>query len=483
MTDLSERAPDRLPDFATVETPWGAFVAVEDDGVQRIRNIRYARADRFAPAEAVDPDPASSADLQFTTIACPQPPSPSAAILGEPLEGAVLDEDCLRVTITRPAAAAGPLPVMVWIHGGAHVSNAGDLPGFDPSALAREHGVLVVAPTFRLGLLGFAGDGLDSGPGAGPRRPANLGLLDVITALRWVREHVAGFGGDPEQVTVFGQSSGADAIAHVLAADGTEGLLTRVVLQSAPFGIRTDRDELQAKMRDAIGVIPADASTDDVGALQLVAKQAGSGFGLRSGMSFGPEAGRAPLPAEAEIPEAWRRRAAGLDVLVTWTTEETMFYLGTVPKLERLFRVPLLGALARRVLVGATTKKVYSRDGRRFAELLASGGARVQVGVFDGHPDDSGMGAAHAIELPLLFPNVPVWSRAALLAPDGASTLVEAGAPLRAAWAEFARTGRITRSRIPLGPDGRVACGWRISADRPIDRPTVRPSDRAKEPA
>ncbi|WP_177232074.1 carboxylesterase family protein [Agromyces sp. CF514] len=455
MTDLTARRPDdaadRLPSLTAVETPWGAFVAVEDDGVQRIRNIRYATADRFGRPQAVEPDPASSDDLQLATIACPQPPSPSAAVLGDPLEGAVFDEDCLRITVTRPADAVGPVPVLVWIHGGAHVSNAGDLPGFDASALAREHGVLVVAPTFRLGLLGFAGDRL----GADSRRPANLGLLDVATALRWVREHVAGFGGDPEQVTVFGQSSGADALAHVLAADGAEGLVSRVVLQSAPFGIRTDRDEMQAKMREAIGVIPTDATTDEIGALQLVAKQAGSGYGLRSGMSFGPEAGQAPLPAEAEIPGVWRRRAAGLDVLVTWTTEETMFFLGTVPKLERLFRVPLVGRLARRVLVGATTKRVYAREGRRFAELLAAGGASVQVGVFDARPAGGPLGAAHAIELPLLFPNEPAWSRAALVAPDGAATLVAAGAPLRAAWVEFARSGRISEQHIPVG------AGWR----------------------
>ncbi|MFF2371187.1 carboxylesterase family protein [Agromyces sp. NPDC058110] len=455
MTDLSAQrrddAADRLPDLTAVETPWGAFVGVEDDGVQRIRNIRYATADRFGVPHPVEPDPASSDDLQFTTIACPQPPSPSAAVLGDPLEGAVFDEDCLRVTVTRPVDAPGPVPVLVWIHGGAHVSNAGDLPGFDASALVREHGVLVVAATFRLGLLGFAGDRL----GDDSARPANLGLLDVMTALRWVREHVAGFGGDPEQVTVFGQSSGADALAHVLAADGADGLMTRVVLQSAPFGIRTDRDEMQAKMREAIGVIPAEATTDEIGDLQLAAKQAGSGYGLRSGMSFGPEAGEAPLPAEAEIPEVWRRRAPGMDVLVTWTTEETMFFLGTVPKLERLFRVPLVGGLARRALVGATTRRVYATEGRRFAELLASSGASVQVGVFDARPEGGPFGAAHAIELPLLFPNERAWSRAALVAPDGAASLTSAGAPLRAAWAEFARTGRIAADHVPAGT------GWR----------------------
>ncbi|MGI9822800.1 carboxylesterase family protein [Agromyces sp. Marseille-Q5079] len=447
MTDLSER----LPDLASVPTPWGEFIAVEDDGVTRIRNIRYATADRFAPSRAVAPDPASSADLQITTIVCPQPPSQSAVMLGHPLEGAVLDEDCLRVSITRPTDAAAPLPVMVWIHGGAYVSNAGDLPGFDASALAREQGVLVVAVTYRLGLLGFIGDA----PGDDSLRPANLGLLDVITALRWVREHVAGFGGDPEQVTVVGQSSGADAIVHALASDGVDGLITRAVIQSAPFGIRTERDAMHEKMRAVIGELAPDASLDDVFAAQARAKEAGSGFGLRSGMSFATEYGRAPLPAEVDVVDAWRRRAPGLEVLITWTTEETMFYLGTAPRLAALFRVPVIGALVRWLAVAITSRAVYAREGRRFAKLLASAGASVQVGVFDGHPHGSPLGAAHAIELPLLFPNEAAWARAALVDPDGASSLLVSGAPMRAAWAEFVRTGRLRESRIELGG------GWR----------------------
>ena len=124
MTDLTERQPD----LVRVATPWGEFPAVEADGVVRLRNIRYARAERFAPPQPVDPDPDDSAGLQFTNIACPQPPSASAEVLGDPLIGARFDEDCLRLTVTRPAEIDGPLPVLVCIHGGAYVSNAGDLP-------------------------------------------------------------------------------------------------------------------------------------------------------------------------------------------------------------------------------------------------------------------------------------------------------------------------------------------------------------------
>ncbi|WP_448808949.1 carboxylesterase family protein [Agromyces bauzanensis] len=445
MTDLTERQPDLL----RVETPWGPFPAVESDGVVRIRNIRYARAERFEPPRPVDPDPDESAGLQFTRIACPQPPSLSAAVLGDPLEGTTFDEDCLRVSITRPADADVPLPVMVWIHGGAYVSNAGDLAGFDPAALVREQRVVVVTVTYRLGLLGWIGDGT--------RRAANLGLLDVIEALRWVRERISGFGGDAEQVTVFGQSSGADAIVHVLAADGTDGLVTRAILQSTPLGIREGRDAMHERMLQAIGDLDANASLDDVFAAQVRAKEAGTGFGLRSGMPFCTQYGHAPLPAESQIADVWRRRAPGLELLVTRTTDETMFYLNQVPRAEALFRRRVIGPIARRVLVAVTTNGVYRAGARRFARRMARAGASVQEAVFDVRPQGGRLGAAHAIEVPLLFPNERVWARAALVAPQGARSLVATGAPLRAAWAEFARNGGIDAERIRFGS------GWRGS--------------------
>ena len=311
-------------------------------------------------------------------------------MLGDPLIGARFDEDCLRLTITRPAEFDGPLPVLVCIHGGAYVSNAGDLPGFNPSTLVREHGLIVVSVTYRLGLLGFVGDD------ARQRHSANLGLLDVIEALRWVRDHIAGFGGDPDAVTVSGHSSGGDAIAHVLASDGTEGLIKRAIIQSAPFGIRRRRNAMHAKMRRAIGELRSDVSYDDLFAAQARAKQAGAGFGLRSGMSFCTEYGQAPLPAEADIDETWRRRAPGLEVFVTWTTDETMFYLNQVPRAQALFRIPVIGPIARRVVVGASTNGVYARGGRKFGKLLARSGATVYEGVFDGRPTGSTLGAAHA---------------------------------------------------------------------------------------
>ena len=142
-------------------------------------------------------------------------------------------------------------------------------------------------------------------------------------------------------------------------------------------------------------------------------------------------------------------------MLVCSTTEEAAFFLELAPKLRALTAKPVIGPAIRFGLVRVATDAVYTWGGRRFARLLARSGARVQVARFDGRPEGSSIGSAHAIELALLFPNAAAWAPARLLAPHGAESLVEAGAPLRAAWGEFARTGRIAASQVRLGP------GWR----------------------
>jgi para-nitrobenzyl esterase len=105
------------------------------------------------------------------------------------------------------------------------------------------------------------------------------------------------------------------------------------------------------------------------------------------------------------------------------------------------------------VLTRRTTDAVYRTAARRFVRLLAAAGARVQSAEFDGHPDGGRLGSAHAMEVALLFPS-EAWADMPLLAPAGGRSLVAAGAPLRAAWAEFARAGRVSATEVPTG------AGW-----------------------
>ncbi|KAF9112891.1 hypothetical protein BGX30_007142, partial [Mortierella sp. GBA39] len=165
-------------------------------------------------------------------------------------------EDCLYVNVWAPdEPAPQPLPVMVWIHGGAFVTGGGGLPIYDGSELARRGGLIVVSLSYRLGPLGFthfspfSGESEDS-------YVSNAGLLDQIEALRWVKHNIAAFGGDPQQVTVFGESAGSMSIAALLAMPAAQGLFTRAIMQSgASQAISDSHGRLLTKgLLDILGI-------------------------------------------------------------------------------------------------------------------------------------------------------------------------------------------------------------------------------------
>jgi para-nitrobenzyl esterase len=328
--------------------------------------------------------------------------------------------------------------VIVWLHGGSYTAGGGDLPIYDPAALAREQGVVVVAVTYRLGVLGFLGDG--------ERVPANLGLLDQLEALRWVRANIAAFGGDPDAVTLVGQSAGADAIAHLLLSPESRGLMRRVLLQSPPLGLRTGRTRMTRLMVEAAGALDPAAPVDALFPAQVRAGAVGRRFGLRAGMPFGTQYGHPPLPDEHEAEHAWRAAAPGLDVLIGWTAEETALFGYGSAVLRTVFGLPVVGRPIRRRLVRVTTEAVYSRECRRLAALLAGAGARVTEYELEWRPRGSPMGAAHAGELPLLFPT-EAWRGAGLIGTEDPASLVATGRPLRDAWGAFARTGEVRAIR------------------------------------
>lgn len=433
MEPTTEPGPTTGP---LADTALGRYLGVREDGVVRFRGIPYATAGRFARPEPVPPFGGVHEALS-PAPACPQPPSRGDDPFGEPMRGVRFDEHCQRLSITAPAEP-GPdrrLPVLVWLHGGSYTAGGGDLPIYDPAHLVREHGVIVVAVTYRLGILGFLGDG--------ERVPANLGLLDQLEALRWVHANIAAFGGDPDAVTLFGQSAGADAIAHLMISAGAAGLFRRAIVQSAPFGLRTGRASMTRLMLDAAGIVEPTAAMDALFEAQQRAGAIGRRFGYRAGMPFGTQYGHAPLPREENADDAWRAVAPSLDVLVGWTSEETTLFGYRSRVLRGLFGLPLIGRRIRDWLIRVTTDAVYRHGGHRFAALLAGAGGRVLEYELDHRPRGTAMGSAHAVELPLLFPSGEAWRGAALIGDERPEELVALGAPLRRVWAEFARTGGV----------------------------------------
>ena len=430
-------APAAPTGTRTFDAPAGRIVGRVDGDVVRVLGVPYAEAGRFEPPR---PLPRATEPVEAFTRApaSPQLPSPLLATLLEGAEaGMVDDERCQALSITLPADVRPDerLPVLVWIHGGSYVTGAGDLDVYDPVALVTEQRVVVVTVTYRLGMFGYFGDG-----GA---LPANLGLLDQLAAVRWVHENVAAFGGDPDTVTLFGQSAGGDAVAHLMIAEGARGLFRRAIVQSAPLGLTRRRARMNRAMVAAVGTPPRDATVEEVLALQPVAERAARRFGLRGGMAFGTQYGRAPLPAEGDADAAWREAAPHVDLLIGSTSDETALFAEGLPALRRVLSTPVVGRPLRRVLVGTTTRLLYAADARAFARRHREAGGRAVRYESTWAPEGSGFGAAHITELPLLLGTRRAWGDTALLGRASWDDVERRGRRVRQIWADFARTGTV----------------------------------------
>ncbi|OKJ68635.1 carboxylesterase family protein [Streptomyces sp. CB02460] len=379
--------------------------------------IRYATASRFArprPATAEDPAPGPGA-------VCPQPPSRLEALMGPPPGRHPRSEDCLHLTVTAPATPATTgRPVLVWLHGGGFSSGAGILDWYDGSALAAEQDVVVVAANYRLGALGYLlQDGVSEG---------NLGLYDQIEALRWVRAHIADHGGDPRNVTVFGQSAGALSALLLLGVPEARGLFGRVILQSPPLSIAT-RTPAEARETGRLFAAHLGADPRTAPAADLLAAQArtAADHQRRTGNflapPFGPVGGVAPLPAESD---AAPLSGPAPDVLYGWNADDmSAFPEGPSDS----------GSVAER------TRRLYEEPLRDLHARLERHGARAHGYRLDWQPAGSPHGATHCVEIPLLLGSARAWRHAPMLGDLDREEVDAVGRGVRAAWASFARTG------------------------------------------
>jgi para-nitrobenzyl esterase len=233
----------------------GVLVGEATERAHIFRNIPFAAAPvgalRWAP-----PAPAArwsgERDATQNGPSCPQPMNASGAPNSGGANGPT-SEDCLQLNIFAPKAGK-KAPVMVWIHGGSHRTGAGWV--YDGQAFARD-GIVVVSINYRLGALGyFAHPALTKTAGKAPT--GNFGLMDQIAALRWVKANIAAFGGDPGNVTVFGESAGGMSILALLATPSAKGLYHKAIVQSGGGWFRpttlTAREQVGAKALSGLGV-------------------------------------------------------------------------------------------------------------------------------------------------------------------------------------------------------------------------------------
>jgi para-nitrobenzyl esterase len=220
-------------DNPVIETTYGPLRGSNDGEVKVWKGVRYAAPPvgelRWRAPQPPEPWVEIADATRFGPV-CPQPVLPTV-----PLDlGARQGEDCLSLNIwassdTQPGDGK---PVMVWVHGGAYILGSASQPLYDGRVLVGGGDVVVVTVNYRLGALGF----LDLSSFSSPRRrfDSNIGLHDVLSALHWVRDNIAAFGGDPDRVTLFGESAGGGIVTTLLTAPGAKGLFAAAIAQSSP---------------------------------------------------------------------------------------------------------------------------------------------------------------------------------------------------------------------------------------------------------
>jgi len=424
-------------------------------------------ARRFQPPE---PAPAweGTLDAREPGPAPPQVVEPLSELLGLDFPGPI-SEDCLRLHVWTPEPGAGGRPVLVWIHGGAFATGCGTAPAYDGAHIAARGDVVVVTLNYRVGAFGFL-----SLAGGYP----NLGLLDQMAALEWVRREIAGFGGDPDRVCVFGESAGAGSIAALLAMPRARGLFRRAILQSpAPDGMLA-RDEGIARARMLVdrleGRAPESASMEGLLAAQQACIAAGP---HRTGMFFAPVIDGDSLPLRP-LDAIARGDARDVEILIGTTEEEMQLYatvpgLGDFPDaiLQKIVASRLPGDEAERDAAAARAVSVYRSELgspsprdlffaletdlslRLPSTRLAADQADHQPHTFmylfrwrspmsDGH--GGSLGACHALDLPFTFGALDRPAARRFATGDRPELLPRARALSNAivdAWTAFARSG------------------------------------------
>jgi para-nitrobenzyl esterase len=451
-----------------VAIPQGRLRGSLIDGIASFKGIPYAAPpfgdNRFRPPQPAAPWNGVRDALAFGPTV-PKPPyfSPFDVILPEP---AIEGEECLNLNIWTPDPKATGLPVMVWIHGGAFANGTGAVPAYDGSRFARD-GVVLVSINYRLGVDGFLF--LDDGV-------ANLGLLDQIAALEWVRDNIRAFGGDSGNVTIFGESAGAMSVGTLLSMPRAKGLFKRAIAESGAghhalsaatakrvggylaekLGVRADRAAIAGvpmpKVYEAQVMLSADA------------------FQVPDPAKWGEVAANL-MPFEPVI-DGHLVPSMPISGVAAGASSDIDLLLGTNREEQRLFMVPggaidhidenILGMAAAAYQLPANAIEVYSatRPEATPGDLLAAISTdwffRIPaVRMAEAHSGNGGsthvyemawrsplyggrLGACHALEIGFVFDTLDADWNDRLTGPNPPQSIAD---EMHRAWVAFARTG------------------------------------------
>jgi len=436
-------------------TTSGRVRGKERRGIATWRGIPYATAQRFRAPEPVKPWTGERDAIDFGPFAM-QARNPQQAMMSGLTDRIATSEDCHFLNIYSPSTD-GKRPVVVWIHGGAFIMGAGSQPLYDGTSFAANHDIVVVTINYRLGLFGlmFLGDVL------GGEYPGNLALLDQVAALRWVRDNIAAFGGDPNNVTIMGESAGAVSVAHLLAMPAAAGLFHRAILESGAPGLVTrTREEATTFANDVIGMLgvaPHDVSTitaDQLIGAQLQATMA-RGMGAFTPYVDGTVIPRNPVDlvrggSAANVPilmgsnrDEWALFDVFLGEAVTQLViDQLRERIGPLlPPLHAKYRDARADKNEQRAWVDLIGELAFRIPMIKLAEALVHH-SPVWMYRFDWATRvfDGKLGAAHALELPFVWNVIDSPFAQILLGPDAPSAHALA-TKMHAMWAAFIKSG------------------------------------------
>lgn len=487
---LPRRAAASTPS-AIVETTAGKIRGAVVDGINVFKAIPYGAPtggeNRFMPPKAAIAWAGVKETLEYG-FSSPQrdPQSPrggaldgASSLIGD-LSGMPESEDCLVLNVWTPAVnSGGKRPVMFWCHGGGFTSGSGSSPGYDGTNLCKRGDVVVVAINHRLNVVGFLH--LADRAGAEFAQSGNVGMLDIVHALKWVRENIEKFGGDPHNVMVFGESGGGRKTSVLQAMPSAQGLYHRAVVQSGP-GIRMTPRDVATQIADRVLTelgIPANKARDLqtvpidklVSAYHKVSRMPIAGISASG--PFAPVVDGVVLPAHPFDPVA-PAMSADIPLLIgSNKTEATLFNMGN----DKMWSLDEAGMKERaKRLLGDKTDPVVAayqqahpkaspsdiyfliETDQRYGvptKVLAARKVALERGAtyvyrFDWETPvlNGKLKTPHALEISFAFDNT---TKSARFTGGGADAAALAD-KMSDAWIAFARTGNPNTPKLPKWP-------------------------------